>query len=153
MQDSGVKDPWCKVVQEHWATFSKCLLRNKPEATSIEKAWEHTWKHLSRAKHPWRRCAGPMGAMICYLKQLGFTASNLTQWERKGRVIPIKWGDHSALQAIRLEIDLALQEARWEQVEAQTGGAGSKYGLDWTAHHRLATQSAQDSEWRGKVRS
>ena len=59
-----------------------------------------------------------MGAMICYLKQLGFTASNLTQWERKGRVIPIEWGDLSALQAIRLEIDLALQEARWEQVEA-----------------------------------
>ena len=90
MQDSGVKDPWCKVVQEHWATFSKSLLRNNPGATRIEKAWEHTWKHLSRAKHPWRRCAGPMGAMICYLKQLGFTASNLTQWERKGRVIPIK---------------------------------------------------------------
>ena len=84
-----------------------------------------------------------MGAMICYLKQLGFTASNLTQWERKGRVIPIKWGDHSALQAIRLEIDLALQEARWEQVEAQTGGAGSKYGLDWTAHHRLLKRHAK----------
>ena len=146
MQDSGVKDPWCKVVQEHWqhwATFSKCLLRNKPAATRIEKAWEHTWKHLSSAKHPWRRCAGPMGAMICYLKQLGFTASNLTQWKRKDRVIPIKWGDHGALQAIRLEIDLALQEARWEQVEAQTGGAGSKHGLDWTAHHRLLKRHAK----------
>ena len=79
MQDSGVKDPFSKVVQEHWATFSKCLLRNKPEAARVERAWEYTWKHLSKAKHPWRRCAGPMGAMVCYLKQLGFVASNLRQ--------------------------------------------------------------------------
>ena len=143
MQDSEVMDPWCKVVQEHWTTFSKCLLRNKPAAARVEKAWEHMWKHLSSGKHPWRRCAGPMGAMICYLKQLGFTASNLTRWTRRDRVIPIKWGDHSALQAIRLEIELALQEARWEQVAAQAGGAGSKHGLDWTAHHRLLKRHAK----------
>ena len=142
MQDSGVKDPFCKVVQEHWMTFSQCLLRNKPEATRIEKAWEHTWRHLSKAKHPWRRCAGPMGAMVCYLMQLGFTATNLTQWQRQNRVI-IKWGDQASLQQVRREIDLALQEIRWEQVAAQAGGSGSSYGLDSTAHHRLLKRHAK----------
>ena len=41
-QDSGVKDPFSKVVQEHWSTFSKCMIRNKPEASRIERAWEYT---------------------------------------------------------------------------------------------------------------
>ena len=143
MQDSGVKDPFCKVVQEHWRTLSQCLLRNKPEATRIEKAWEHTWRHLSKAKHPWRRCAGPMGAMVCYLMQLGFTAANLTQWQRRNRAIPIRWGDQASLQQVRREIDIALQEVRWEQVASQAGGRGSSCGLDWTAHHRLLKRHAK----------
>ena len=137
MQDSGVKDPFSKVVQEHWETFSKCLLRNKPEAARIEKAWECTWRHFSKAKHPWRRCAGPMGAMVCYLKQLGFAASNLSQWQRQGRSITIKWGERASLKNVRREIDLALQETRWMQIASQAGGNGSRYGLDWTTHLRL----------------
>ena len=137
MQDSGVKDPFSKVVQEHWETFSKCLIRNKPEAARIEKAWECTWRHLSKAKHPWRRCAGPMGAMVCYLKQLGFAASNLSQWQRQGRSITIKWGERASLKNVRHEIDLALQETRWMQIASQAGGNGSRYGLDWTTHLRL----------------
>ena len=143
MQDSGVEDPFTKVVQEHWATFSKCLLRNKPEAARVERAWEYTWKHLSKAKHPWRRCAGPMGAMVCYLKQLGFVAPNLSQWQRQGRAIPINWGDHASIRQIRQEIDLALQETRWEQIASQAGGGGSRFGLDWTTHQRLLQRHAK----------
>ena len=156
MQDSGVKDPFSKVVQEHWMTFSKCLLRNKPEAVRIEKAWEHTWRHLSKAKHPWRRCAGPLGAMVCYLKQLGFIAPNLTQWQRQGRFIPITWGDKVSLQQIRMELELALQESRWEQIASQAGGSGSRHGLDWTTHHKLLKRHAKRHTglrmaWQGAV--
>ena len=151
MQDSGVKDPFSKVVQEHWSTFSKCMIRNKAEASRIERAWEYTWRHLSKAKHPWRRCAGPMGAMICYLKQLGFVATSLVQWQRQGRFIPISWGDHASIRLVRQEIDLALQETRWEQIASQAGGGGSRFGLDWTTHHRLLKRHAKP--WRGKEQS
>ena len=143
MQDSGVKDPFSKVVQEHWSTFSKCMIRNKAEASRIERAWEYTWRHLSKAKHPWRRCAGPMGAMICYLKQLGFVATSLVQWQRQGRFIPISWGDHASIRLVRQEIDLALQETRWEQIASQAGGGGSRFGLDWTTHQRLLKRHAK----------
>ena len=112
MQDSGVKDPFSKVVQEHWSTFAKCMIRNKSEAQRVGKAWEYTWKHLSKARHPWRKCAGPIGAMICYLKEPGFEAADLSHWKRQGRSIHIKWGD---LASIRM--------ARQELIASQTGGA------------------------------
>ena len=137
MQDSGVKDPFSKVVQEHWSTFAKCMIRNKSEAQRVGKAWEYTWKHLSKARHPWRKCAGPIGAMICYLKELGFEAADLSHWKRQGRSIHIKWGDLASIRMARQEIDLALQQIRLELIASQTGGGGSRFGLDWTTHHRL----------------
>ena len=141
MKDLGVTDPFSKVVQEHWSIFSKCVIRNKLEASRIERAWEYTWRHLSKAKHPWRKCAGPMGAMICYLKQLGFVAANLSQWQRQGRSIPTRWGDHASIRRVRQEIDLALQETRLEQIASQSGGEGSRFGLDWTRLLRRRAKS------------
>ena len=115
MQDSGVKDPFSKVVQEHWSTET----RPKPVELSVRGS---ILGGTFPRPHPWRRCAGPMGAMICYLKQLGFVATSLVQWQRQGRFIPISWGDHASIRLVRQEIDLALQETRWEQIACQAGG-------------------------------
>ena len=54
MQDSGVKDPFSKVVQEHWSTFAKCMMvrhGSTPGSTYLE--WPEARQEIDLA-----RCEG-----------------------------------------------------------------------------------------------
>ena len=88
----GSGDPLCKIVLEHWSMLQECVARNRPATSLIRRTWAVSWQKLSRSPHRWKLAAGPIGAMQCYLMDMGFEAPTMEVWNKTGATINLTWG-------------------------------------------------------------
>ena len=137
MGEFNVQDPVIRIVLEHWDSLSRCVAINGPCAPRIQQAWGVTWKRLARAAHPWRLAAGPIAAMVCYLRDMGFEAPAMEVWSRPDLTIRLEWGNARTAQQVKEQLRGAMLRDRWGRIASQHGGGGAEQGLDWTTHRSL----------------
>ena len=146
LQEAGIKGPRDRDCVSALESVGE-ILRRAEDISWVQRTWRVLWNRLSD-KHRWKRVAGPMGAMICYLKELGIESKNMLQW---------KWpdGGHGTLPtAHRSRRDRALAEAAirgTQNVTHQQAGRrcsiGKRHRRDGAKTHTQA-QSLEKSESR-----
>ena len=103
----GSGDPFHKIVLEHWAMLQECVVRNLPAASLVRRTWAVSWAKISRSPQRWTVASGPIGAMQCYLKDLGFDAPTMDVWKRPDGDIVLNWGSPNTGR----EVSSLLQKA------------------------------------------
>ena len=104
----GSGDPLCKIVLEHWSMLQECVARNRPATSLIRRTWAVSWQKLSRSPHRWKLAAGPIGAMQCYLMDMGFEAPTMDVWNRTGATINLTWGSPHVGVEVREQLSRAM---------------------------------------------
>ena len=88
LANSKHEDPAFIVINQHFRFFHQLLVKwNQGQLEEIEVSWRFWYKRIMSHKEPWRIVVGPIGAAICYLKALGWTAPSLTVWRAGERRI------------------------------------------------------------------
>ena len=77
--EANIKDPTVEIIAQHWRALSKILLKAE-DVGWVERTWQLLWSRLGDA-HRWKRVAGPIGAMVSYLRDLGTQAADMRKWE------------------------------------------------------------------------
>ena len=111
----GSGDPFHKIVLEHWAMLQECVVRNLPAASLVRRTWAVSWAKISRSPQRWTVAAGPIGAMQCYLKDLGFVAPTMDVWKRHDGDIVLNWGSPNSGKEVSSLLQKALLKDRWEK--------------------------------------
>ena len=123
--------PICKVAYRVLTTWCVCC---------------ESWDKLSKSANPWKCAAGPIAAVRCYLKDMGFQAATFECWTRPG-------ASHGVSQTQAL-----LLRKSFESNSTRTDGRAlpnkkpprAENGLDWTiAKRMLKSFTHQDSDCCG----
>ncbi|CAE7600840.1 unnamed protein product [Symbiodinium sp. CCMP2592] len=129
-------DPSGRLVEQHFRSFV-AMTGNWPQALkpALENAFEVMSQRVASHKEPWRIAAGPMGATLCYLKELGWQPSSLLRWEIHSQHYDLE-------DPLQLEGMLRLLRTFWANKRLQAicqleGGASLATGVDWTIGKRL----------------
>ena len=139
----GSGDPFHKIVLEHWAMLQECVVRNLPAASLVRRTWAVSWAKISRSPQRWTVAAGPIGAMQCYLKDLGFDAPTMDVWKRPDGDIVLNWGSPNSGKEVSSLLQKALLKDRWERIALQESADGTQDGIDWTVPRKLLKESAK----------
>ena len=137
----GSGDPLCKIILEHWSMLQECVARNRPASSLIRRTWTVSWQKLSRSPHRWKLAAGPIGAMQCYLMDMGFEAPTMDEWKKPGANINLTWGSPCVGKEVREQLNHAMLADRWERVSCQENAAGTAEGIDWTVPRKMLRES------------
>ena len=139
----GSGDPLCKIVLEHWSMMQECVARNRPATSLIRRTWAVSWHKLSRSPHRWKLAAGPIGAMQCYLMDMGFEAPTMDEWKRPGTNINLAWGSSQVGKEVREQLNQAMLADRWHRISCQESAAGTDEGIDWTVPRKMLKESVK----------
>ena len=150
--ENGVTDPMKRIILEHWSTLAHCVKADKPAAQKLLTAWEVMWKRGSNSPHPWRIAVEPLGAMQCYLRDMGYDAPTFSSWRRPTGSIVIPWGSPTAGLEVKDQLDAAIDQDRWQRIAAQEGGTGAEQGLDWSAARKLLKKHSKNHLLRSGLR-
>ncbi|CAE7321479.1 unnamed protein product, partial [Symbiodinium sp. CCMP2456] len=131
----GSGDPLHKIVLEHWAMLRECVVRNLPAAELVRRTWAVSWAKISRSPQRWTIATGPIGAMQCYLLDMGFEAPTMDIWKRADGDIALNWGSPSAGKEVGFLLQKALLKDRWERIALQENAGGAQEGIDWTERY------------------
>ena len=135
----GSGDPLCKIILEHWSMLQECVVRNRPASSRIRRTWAVSWQKLARSPHRWKLAAGPIGAMQCYLMDMGFEAPTMDVWNKPGVNINLTWGS----PRVGKEVNHAMLADRWERISCQENAAGTAAGIDWTVPRKMLRESSK----------
>ena len=138
---TGSGDPLCKIILEHWSMLQECVARNRPAASHIRRTWTVSWQRLSRCPHRWKLAAGPIGAMQCYLMDLGFEAPTMDEWKKSGACINLTWGSPRVGKEVKEQLSQVMLADRWERISCQENAAGTAAGIDWTVPRKMLRES------------
>ena len=141
--EANIKDPAVEVIAQHWRTLSKILCKAE-DVEWVERTWQLLWSRLGDA-HRWKRVAGPIGAMVSYLRDLGIQAADMRKWEYGGKVIhPLQQysGMFVAEQFLR---DVAVAK-RLHRVGQQENAQCLAQGVDWTVPKKILKQCLSGSK-------
>ncbi|CAE7460623.1 unnamed protein product [Symbiodinium sp. CCMP2592] len=129
-------DPSGRLVEQHFRSFV-AMTGNWPQALkpALENAFEGMSQRVASHKELWRIAAGPIGATLCYLKELGWQPSSLLRWEIHSQQYDLE-------DPLQLEGMLRLLRTFWSNKRLQAicqleGGASLATGVDWTIGKRL----------------
>ena len=148
----GSGDPLCKITLEHWSMLQECVARNRPAAHLIRRTWAATWKKLSSTTHRWKLAAGPIGAMQCYLMDMGFEAPTMDEWKRTDTTIKLAWGSKQVGKEVREQLQQAMQRDRWQRIGGHEGAKGAEQGIDWTVPRRMLKESIKKPHYHAGLR-
>ena len=139
----GSGDPLCKITLEHWNMLQEYVARNRPASSLIRRTWVVSWKKLSGSPHRWKLAAGPIGAMQCYLMDMGFEAPTMDEWKRPGTNVKLTWGSPHVGKEVREQLNQAMLADRWQRISCQESAAGTAEGIDWTVPRKMLKESAK----------
>ena len=78
-------DPSALLVEQHVRSYVSTVTRWPSDlAQSLESAFQSIKERVAAHKEPWRIAAGPMGATLCYLKEMRWEPQGLTDWTIEG---------------------------------------------------------------------
>ena len=137
----GSGDPMCKIVLEHWNMLQECVARNLPSASLVQRTWAVSWQKLSRSPHRWKNATGPIGAMQCYLMDMGFDAPSMDVWKKEGTTINLAWGSPRVGVEVKERLHQAMIKDRWNRINSQEDADGTAGGIDWTVPRRMLRES------------
>ena len=107
-------------------------------------------------KEPWRIAAGPLGATLCYAKDMGWTALSLTQWRIEGDLWCLE--DPVHLEQVVQRIHRHWAKKRCDAVGGLEASEELKAGVDWTVGKKILKKlpglqsKALQSVWQGALR-
>ena len=161
LQHGKLEDPQTTAIVRHFATFQR-LVKNWPAEflPELEQAWNLAWQKLQGAVHPWRVAYGPLQATICYLLQLGWTAS-LQVWEKHDPEMGFLKGFGLGVSKWELETfwRQELQEAATQRLRQTVNFPTKATPFDWTVSraflkHCTGLQKAALLAWhQGSLRT
>ena len=138
--EGGLKDPHETVVL-HWRAMGK-IFRSEKSPDWLERTWKVLWSGLE-GPHSWKRVSGPLGALVCYLKELGVQGEQLDAWVfpkvssrhtfpgDRGLPLPFEPRNPEDTFGIEKALARAIRAARWGRIAGQDSGSHLKGG------HRL----------------
>ncbi len=140
MADAGVKDPEVGIITQHWAAVAKVLLGTG--VGWVRRTWQVLWGRL-QGKHRWKRVTGPLGAMVCYFKDLGIDASDPQKWQYSSpgngtrEQVHLSFEEPSSAFEGRLVLLQAIQDSRMQVLAKQLQCPAAQWGLDFTVAKNL----------------
>ena len=148
--EGGLKDPHETVVLQHWRAMGK-ILRSEKSPDWLERTWKVLWSRLE-GPHSWKRVSEPLGALVCYLKQLGVQGEQLDAWVfpkvssrhtfpgDRGLPLPFEPRNPEDTFGIQKALARAIRAARWGRIAGQDSGSHLKEGMDWTVPRSIVKE-------------
>ena len=113
-------------------------------------------ERFTNHREPWRIAAGPLGATLCYAKDMGWTAASLTQWRIEGQLWCID--DPVQLEQVVKKIHGHWAMKRRRAIAGLEASAALEAGVDWTVGKKILKKlpglqaKALQSVWQGALR-
>ena len=167
--EGNLRDPFETILIQHWRAVSK-VIRDADNVDWLGRTWEVLWSRLND-KHRWKRVAGPLAALVCYLKDLGVRGDTLKSWKFpsvQGRCIVPGDSDGPLLvnpmiphkgPAVESGLVRTFRDLRLSAIASQDSGAALRQGIDWTVPKSILKRHAKASHqlryyrgvWQGAV--
>ena len=151
------EDPACVIIHQHFRFLHKLLVKWPQENMSeLEEAWRFWYNRIMAHKEPWRIVVGPIGAAVCYLKALGWSAASLTVWRGCGKEFCIL--DRASLHHLSFHLKQTCDQWRWAALARSEEGSNLATGIDWQAPVKARKRlkglnfSALTAVWQGAIR-
>ena len=78
-------DPSALLVEQHVRSYVSTVARWPSDLEqSLESAFQSIKERVAAHKEPWRIASGPIGATLCYLKEMRWEPQGLTDWTIEG---------------------------------------------------------------------
>ena len=157
LANSKHEDPAFTVINQHFRFFHQLLVKwNQGSLEEIEVSWRFWYKRILNHKEPWRIVVGPIGAAVCYLKALGWTALSLTVWRAGDEEFHLL--DRASLHALSFALRRACNEWRWKALSHSEAGISLENGVQWQAPGKARNKlkglknKALVAVWQGAIR-
>ena len=157
MANSKHEDPVFTIINQHFRFFHQLLVKwNQGNLDEIEVSWRFWYKRIMSHKEPWRIVVGPIGAAVCYLKALGWTAPSLTVWRAGDEEFHIL--DRASLHALSFALRRACNVWRWKALSSSEAGSSLEGGIQWQAPGKARKKlkglrnKALVAVWQGAIR-
>ena len=157
LANSKHEDPAFTVINQHFRFFHQLLVKwNQGSLEEIEVSWRFWYKRILNHKEPWRIVVGPIGAAVCYLKALGWTALSLTVWRAGDEEFHLL--DRASLHALSFALRRACNEWRWKALSHSEAGFSLENGVQWQAPGKARNKlkglknKALVAVWQGAIR-
>ncbi|CAE7776131.1 unnamed protein product, partial [Symbiodinium necroappetens] len=128
-----------------------------PEDPKIQSCWRdlgidsaggkrrRACKSGSRATESLGGSRQPLGATLCYAKDMGWTALSLTQWRIDGELWCVE--DPVQLEKVVKLIHRHWARKRSDAVSGLEASAALKAGVDWTVGKKILKSTCYDCKW------
>ncbi|CAE7475133.1 CACNA1S [Symbiodinium sp. CCMP2456] len=128
-------DPKELIVAQHIQAHSR-LLKQWPQETesSLAKAWATLADTLKQNRWPWQRVTAPLGAMLTYMRDLGWQTDSPRYWAIDQAQYDV--ASTSGMHAILWHLRQRIQKERWLDIAKTPGAIGVENGIDWKAAHK-----------------
>ena len=155
--NSKHEDPAFTIINQHFRFFHQLLVKwNQGNWDELEASWRYWYKRIMSHKEPWRIVVGPIGAAVCYLKALGWTAPSLTLWHAGEEDFHIL--DRANIHALSFALKRTCNEWRWKALSRSEEGSSLEGGIQWQAPEKARKKlkglrsKALVAVWQGAIR-
>ena len=150
-------DPSALLVEQHLRSYVSIVGRWPGELRpTLETAFHNIRNRVTAHKEPWRIASGPVAATLCYLKEMRWQASGLTEWTIAGANYDL--ADPAQLELVAKLVHQHWRAVRRARIASLEGSDALKEGIDWTVGRKLlrklprAQSSALQAVWQGALR-
>ncbi|CAE7038352.1 unnamed protein product [Symbiodinium natans] len=151
-------DPAFIIISQHFKAIHR-LLGFIPDSQRqhFDDVLPGMWLEYSQVEYPWKRAAGPVGALLCYLLDLGWTPVSADTWKcpEQPHSVTTKVGMHHLLCSLSKETD------RWRlaRIAQHDMLEPLSVGIDWAPLRKLRNKMAGQERsglmavWQGAIRA
>ena len=150
-------DPSALLVEQHVRSYVSTVARWPSDLEqSLESAFQSIKERVAAHKEPWRIASGPIGATLCYLKEMRWEPQGLTDWTIEGSSYSLM--DPVQLEQVARHIHRHWRTVRHGRVANLEASSALSEGIDWTVGKRLlkklpkAQTNALQAVWQGALR-
>ena len=150
-------DPSALLVEQHLRSYVSLVSRWPEDLEPVlVSAFQGMQERFSDHREPWRIAAGPLGATLCYAKDMGWTAVSLTQWRIEGELWCLD--DPVQLEQVVKRIHGHWAMKRRQAIAGLEASAELATGVDWTVGRKLLKKlpglqaKALQCVWQGALR-
>ena len=150
-------DPSALLVEQHLRSYVALILRWPEDLEPVlVSVFQGMQERFADHREPWRIAAGPLGATLCYAKDMGWKAISLTQWRIEGKLWCLE-------DPVQLEQVVKLIHGYWAMkrrraIAGLEASAELEAGVDWTVGKKILKKlpglqaKALQSVWQGALR-
>ncbi|CAE7233951.1 unnamed protein product [Symbiodinium natans] len=151
-------DPAYTIISQHFQAIHRllCFIPDR-QKQHFDDILPDMWMEYLHTEYPWKRAAGPVGALLCYLVDLGWTPVSASAWKCPEDTCQIttKVGMHHLLCSLALETD------RWRhtRIAQQDSLSPLLTGIDWHPLKKLRCRLPPQQKtslmavWQGAIRA